>query len=87
MTNNLRAKMDRIDTLASVIDAIVEKCQSDTMQYKRIESEDEDGNTVVDYGYIDYDVETWGAEFCEKMKAKKRIYEEAIKAIEKLADK
>ena len=87
MTNNLRAKMDRIDTLASVIDAIVEKCQSETMQYKRIETVNDDGDTEVDYGYIDYDVETWGAEFCEKMNAKKRIYEEAIKAIEKLADK
>ncbi len=87
MTNNLRNKMDRIETLANVIDAIVDKMQSDTMQFKRVETVDDEGNTSVDYVYVEYDSETWGAEYCEKANAKKRVYEEAIKAIEKLAEK
>ena len=86
MTNNLRAKMDRIDTLASVIDAIMEKMQSDTMEFKRVVKTDEDGNETSEYVYVDYD-ESWGAEICENKKARRRVYEEAIKAIEKLADK
>ena len=87
MTNNLRTKMDRIETLANVIDAIVDKMKYDTMQFKRVETVDDEGNTSVDYVYVEYDLETWGAEYCEKANEKRRIYEEAIKAIERLADK
>ena len=80
MKNNVRAKVQRMEYLADIIDVLIDARNQRTSEYYKNMDTDE-------WGYRDYNPDDWGNEYCEEKLRLRAAFDEAIKAVEKLADK